>query len=138
MPAAVALLLLVVALLGRTHFSVVLIVVALEIAAVILFHTFVHRLERAELSVLLFYCCVLHYFLSRGDRRPLPRASGGGRVPFLPLLVMSGHEAGRAKFEHTTATGTAFAVLTAAILLFVLSDQFRPHVSRLPHGVTLP
>ena len=92
------------------------------------------RTGRAQRPLVLLL--LLHYFLSRADWhhfRVLPVVAAF----LLPLLVMSGHEAGRAKFEHTTATGTAFAVLTVAILLFVLSDQFRPHVSRLPHGVTL-
>jgi hypothetical protein len=132
---AVGLVLLVVAFLARMHFSVALIVMALQIAAVILLHRFVHRLERAELGVLLFYCCVLHYFLSRADWdhfRVLPVVAAF----LLSFFVLSGHEAGRMKIEQTTATGTAFAVLTAAVLLFALSAQFRPAWSRLPHGVT--
>ena len=136
MPAAVGLVLLVVALFGSTHFSVALIVAALEIAAVLLLHTFVHRLERAELSVLLFFCCLLHYFLSRADWghfRVLPVVAAF----LLPLLVMSGHEADRAKVEQPTATGTAFAVLMVAVLPFALSTELRPGVSGLPHGVTL-
>jgi hypothetical protein len=135
-PAAVGLVILVVALLGRTHFSVALIVAALAIAAVILLHTFVHRLERAELGVLLFYCCVLHYFLSRADWvhfRVLPVLAAF----LLPLLVMSGPEVDRTKVEQTTATGTAFAVLMTAVFFFALSIHFRPGFSRFPHGVTL-
>ena len=51
-----------------------------------------------RVSVLLFFCCMLHYFLSRVDWdhfRVLPVVAAF----LLPLLVMSGHEAGRAKFR---------------------------------------
>jgi hypothetical protein len=35
------------------------------------------------------------------------------------------------------ATGTAFAILTAAVLPLALSDQLRPSWTRLPYGLTL-
>ncbi len=135
-PAAVGLALLTVALLGKSHVWVAPLVVALEIAAVILFQRFVHRLDRGELGVLLFFCCVLHYFLSRADWdhfRVLPVVA----ALLGSLLVMSGHEARRPKFERTTARGTALAAMTAAALAFVLSGQFRPGLSGLPDAMTL-
>jgi hypothetical protein len=135
-PAAVAVLMLLVTLLGRAHFSIAPIVVALEIASVVLLHVFVHRLERAELSVLLFFSCALHYFLSRMDWdhwRILPVAAAF----LLPLLVMSRHEPGRTRYERTTAKGTAFAVMAAAIILLVSSTEFRTGFSWFPKGVAL-
>ena len=135
-PAAIAMLLLMVAILGRAHFSTALVVVAMEIASVILLQVFVYRLERAEFSVLLFFCCSLHYFLSRMDWdhwRVLPVAAAF----LLPMLVMSRHEPGRTKYERTTAKGTAFAVLTAAIFLLVSSAEFRTGFSWFPKALAL-
>jgi len=135
-PAAVAIFLIAVAILGRAQFSIALIVVALEIASVVLLHAFVYRLDRAELSVLLFFCCTLHYFLSRADWhhwRILPVVAAF----LLPLIVMSRQEPGRNRYERTTAKGTAFAVLTAAIVYLVSSDQFRTGFSWLPNGIAV-
>ena len=87
-------------------------------------------------SVLLFFCCSLHYFLSRMDWdhwRVLPVAAAF----LLPMLVMSRHEPGRTKYERTTAKGTAFAVLTAAIILLVSSAEFRTGFSWFPKALAL-
>jgi hypothetical protein len=50
---------------------------------------------------------------------------------------MSRQEPGRTRYERTTAKGTAFAVLTAAIVLLVSSAEFRTGLSWLPNGIAL-
>jgi len=129
-----ALLLLVLA--GGRHSAIVPIVVLLEVALVLVMYVFVRRLDAAELSLLLFYCCLLHYYLSRADIshwRLLPVA-GALLMPFI-LLPTNKSNAGRA--EKVTPIGTAFSVLTVAILIVVGTPDLRPGLSRFPMGLVL-
>ncbi len=99
------------ALVKGSTVSVVPMLILFEFAAVIFLHLFVYRLRRAELSILLFFCCLLHYFLSRAEWmhwRILPIAASL-LVPFLfggPRSQEGGSD---------SSTATAF-VLTAAAM----------------------
>jgi hypothetical protein len=135
-PAALAITLLLMALVGRTHFSIVLIVVASEIVAVVFFHLFIHRLERPELSVLLFFCGLLHYYLSRADwyhARTLP--IGGALL--LPFLAFSRSGLTDSEARSSVSRGTGMAVLLAASFMCFASPGLRPPVASVRNGARL-
>lgn len=124
--AVLALAILALALAGRNHLRVALIAVALEIAAVLFLHLFVYRLNRAELSMLLFSCCLLHYFLSRAEWfhwRLLP----AGWALFLPFIAVPGGDPDPAVSSRPVhGRGTVLAVLAAAAFMLIASPGMRP------------
>lgn len=123
------------AVLGRTHFSIVLILTVLEIASVVFLHLFVHRLARSELCVLLFFCGLLHYYLSRADWphcRVLPIAV----ALLLPFLVLSQSGLTESEPRAPLSKGTGMAVLLAASLVCFASD-LRPVATYIPKGARL-
>jgi hypothetical protein len=128
--------LLMLAMAGRRHLTVALIVVALEFASVIFMHLFVHRLERCEFGLLLFFCCLLHYYMSRADWWHWRMLPVGGAL-LIPFLVIAKYDSAERKFDRSIATGTALAVMSAAIFVFVAAKDFRPSLSVIPDGLTL-
>jgi len=132
-PAAFAIALVSVVVVGRMHFAIVLIVTALAIAAVVLLQVFIYHLERSEFCLLLFFCGLVHYYLSRAEWfhwRVLPI----GAAMLLPFLVFSGAEAER---DSSVSKGTAMAVLLAACFLCLVSDDIRPAANYVPKGLPL-
>lgn len=133
---SVAIAALIVATAGRGRPSVALIVIACEITAVIVLHVAVQRLGRSEFIVLLFFCCTMHYVLSRADWdhwRVIPI----GYALLLPLLVRSHsyHEVNAT--PAAAAQGTALAVLTCVTFIFVTKTDLRPAFVNLPRGFSL-
>jgi hypothetical protein len=121
-PLAFAFVLLGVALAGRTYPGIGMILVAMQIASVLFVHLFVYRLERSELSIVLFFCCLVHYYLSRADWqhwRVLPIMCS----MLLAFLMLSRSEK---KEESSVSKGTSLAVLLSAFCLFLSTAGFRP------------
>jgi hypothetical protein len=120
---------------GGRQPTIVPIVVAVEVALVLFMHVFLRRLDAMELNILLFYCCLLHYYLSRADQahwRLIP-VTGALLLPFLVL----GHDKPNTHSEVVTPMGTALSVLTVAILAAVGTPEFRPGLSTIPRGLVL-
>src|SRR5262249_43438182 len=84
LPLALGVCVLLLALAGGNHTMIAVIVTGLEVVLVVFLHVFIRRLEASELSFLIFFCGILHYYLSRADGPHwslLPVA--GGAVFFL-------------------------------------------------------
>lgn len=136
---AVAPLLLGITLAGRAHSKVALIVVLLEIGSVLLLHRFAYRLQPAELTILLFYCCLLHYFLSRADWfhwRLLPIA-GTLLLPFLSVSVTKDGPAPSRSPGASIGRGAVLAVLLMVCFSFIADTGMRPPVLYLRNGLAL-
>ena len=122
-PLAFAFALFGVALAGRTYPGIGMILVAMQIASVLFVHLFVYRLERLELSFVLFFCCLVHYYLSRADLphwRVLPIMGS----MLLAFLMLSRSE--KKESSVSVSKGTALAVFLSAFCLLMLTAGFRP------------
>lgn len=135
-PAAFVFGILSIVLIGRAHFAAVPMVVVLEIASVVSLHLFVHPLPRSELSLLLFFCCFVHYYLSRADWPHCSLLLIAGALLFSSFLSP---RSGCAESEHEPSVpkGTAMAVLVAASFLCFASPELRPSPTYIPKGVRL-
>jgi hypothetical protein len=109
----------------------------LQVASVLFLHLSIQRLETAELNILLFYCCLLHYYLSRADQ-PHSQWLLTVAALLLPFLLFQGQEetAGRTS-ESPPLMGTPFAVLVAASVIAVSAADLRPRVSYALNGMSL-
>ena len=134
-PAAFTIALLSITLVGHTHFSVVPILTALEIASVVFLHLFVYRLTRSELCLLLFCCGLLHYYLSRADF-PHGRVMTIGAALLLPLLVSPRSDLIESEPRSSVSKGTGVAVMLAASFVCFVSS-LRPVAMNLPRGTRL-
>jgi hypothetical protein len=124
------------ALAGGHHFVISPVVVAAEVAIVLFMHVFIRRLDASEFSILLFYCCMLHYYISRADQahfRFLPIVAAL-LMPFL-LLTRKAPDGGR--IESETSMGTALAIFAASAFVVVATPEFRPGLSVFPNGLAL-
>ena len=135
-PAAFYVALLMLALAGRRHLSVAMTVLALELAAVVLLHVFICRLERAELSILVFYCCVLHYFVSRADSAHWRIVPVAGAL-LIPFLFVPRYEPRQDRYASSSTIGTALTLMTVVIFAFLSAPAFRPALSDLRAGLSL-
>jgi hypothetical protein len=136
LPLAFGMGVLLVALAGAAHATTAVLVTGLEVASVVFLHVFIRRLEASEFSFLLFFCGVLHYYLSRADGahwRLLPVA-GALLVPF---LFMSSDDPDKRRFERSASAGTALAVMIIGIFVFVAAPNFRPGFTAVPKGLAL-
>jgi len=134
--AACAVALFALTVLGGAHLSIVMLVVALELAAVVVLHIFVRRLERCEFCVLLFFVGLLHYFLVRADWEHeflLPV----GAAMLLPFLLFSRFGPTDPEGESLVSKGTALAVLAVAIFHFVTSQDYRPTAYQVRTGMKI-
>ena len=135
-PAAIYVALFMVALAGRRHLSVAMTVVALELTAVVLLHIFIRRLERGELSTVVFFCCVLHYYVSRADWdhwRIVPIAG----TLLIPFLFVTNYEPGQDRYASSSTRGTALTLMTVVIFGFLSASAFRPQLADLRNGLSL-
>jgi len=134
--AALAMCLLLLTLVSGGSARFVPVIIIFELLSVGFLHLFVHRLERSELSVLFFFCCVLHYFLSRADWmhwRLLPICAA-----LLLIFAVVGHEEARLPgFGWRSSKTTAFALIAAASFVMVATEAFRPAVSHAKSGAGL-
>ena len=121
--AGIAIALPVVALAGGTYTSIPYLLVSAEVASVILFHLFARRLDQFELALLLFYCCNLHYYLSRADL---------GHFAFIPIaLAMLLPFAWFNPWPNPTFRRWAALVLPGiAFLLIVETAVTQPEISK--------
>ena len=136
LPATLGVGVLLLALTFGANFTIAVIAVALEVALVVFMHIFIRRLEVCELSILLFFCCLLHYYLSRADWfhwRLLPVAG----ALLMPFLFMSSYDAHKRQFESSTSMGTILLVMAMAVFVFVAAPEFRPGFTAFPKGLTL-
>jgi hypothetical protein len=132
-PVIFAVVILGLAIVGRTHPSVAAIVVALELACVVFLHLWVYRLERSEFCVLLFLCCLLHYYLSRADLphwRILPIIES----MLVGFLVFSRFDEEKEEIASPVSRGTALAVLGAASCVLLAANDFRPAAVHMRNG----
>ena len=135
-PTALAMVPLALVRFGHAWVPVAPIIAGFELAAVIFLHLFIRRLERSELCTLLFFCGLVHYFVSRADWyhfRILPI----GMALLLPYLVLSGSGSREAEGESWVSKGTALAVLLAALVVCLLDRDLRPVAGRVPPGLRL-
>jgi 4-amino-4-deoxy-L-arabinose transferase-like glycosyltransferase len=135
-PAVFAIALVGVTLAGRTHPSIALIAVSLQLASVVFLHFRVHRLERSELCLVLFFCCLLHYYLSRADWfhwRILPVVE----AMLLVFLVFSRFDKNEDGTSSSVSKGTALAVLASAVCVLLAAADFRPEAAHLRNGAKL-
>jgi len=119
-PMAIALCLVGLAMAGRNSPRIGMIVVALLLASVLSLHVLVFRLDRIELSVLIFYCCLTHYYFSRADWyhwRLLPLVE----CMLLCILVLGYSE----QREGSVSTGTSLSLLIFAFCLLTTATDFR-------------
>ena len=137
LPAVIYVALFMVAVAGRRHLSVALTVVALELAAIVLLHIFIRRLERAELSLVVFFCCVLHYYVSRADwaHWRLVPIVGTLLIPF--LFVPNYDEPRQDRYASTSTRGTALTLMTVVIFGFLSTSGLRPQLADLRNGLSL-
>jgi hypothetical protein len=135
-PVAIYVALFMLAFAGRRHLNVALTIVALELAAVVLLHIFVCRLERAELCIVVFLCCVLHYYMSRADwvhERIMPIVG----ALLIPFLFAPKHEPRQDRYASSSTRGTALTVMTVVIFVFLTAPDFRPTRESLRNGFSL-
>jgi hypothetical protein len=120
---------------GHAHAFVVPVVVAIEIGTVILLHLFIYHLERFELMGLLFFCSLLHYYLSRTDY-PHGRLLLISAALLLLLFIFSANGAIESEPGSVSKRG-ALAVLMTATVVCLASIEFRPVAVYIPNGVRL-
>jgi hypothetical protein len=132
---AVANLLLVLACGSRPWIA--LIELGTEIASVLLLHLFIQKLETAELSILLFYCCQLHYYLSRADWSHSRWLLVVSSLLLAFLLFQRQEATASLVVESPPLMGTPFAVLLAAIVIASAAFDLRPRISLALNGVKL-
>ena len=136
LPAAFFVALFMLALVGGQQLSVAMAVVALELAAVVLLHIFICRLERAELCIVVFYCCMLHYYMSRADWahwRILPIAA----ALLIPFLFATKYEPRQDRYASSSTRGTALALVTVVIFGLLVAPDIRPGFADLRNGLSL-
>lgn len=109
-------------------------VAVVEIAFVLFLHIFVFRLRRAELSLLLLFACLLHYYLSRADdyHWPILFAVPPLLVPYLLVHPSGGQPVSAGKH---ISRGSAVALLASLVALLWCIPGFRP--SQIRQGVEL-
>ncbi|MBV9035682.1 MAG: hypothetical protein JO182_14425 [Acidobacteriaceae bacterium] len=119
---------------GGGHPAVARNVAVAEIASILLLHIYVFRLRRAELSLLLFSACLLHYYLSRADdyHWPILFAVPALLVPYF-LVPPSGGQSVSA--GGRISRGSAIALLASLVALLWCVPGFRP--SQIRQGVEL-
>ncbi len=136
LPAAIAVVILLLALAGRSHLMVIFALSAAEIGTVICLHLFVYRLARPEFCLLLFYCGLLHYYLSRADFhhwRLLPI----GAALLVPFLIFSSSSPTGLQHASSVARGSAIAGLLTLTFMCLVSDGTRPVATYIPKGFRL-
>ena len=135
-PALAVITVLAIALGGRNHVSIVPIIIAAEIGAITFLHLFVYRLDHSEFCLLLFYCGLLHYYLSRADFyhwRLLPI----GVALFFPFLVLPLSTPTPFQDTPSSSKGTAIAVLLTATFVCLVAFETRPVAAYIPKGFRL-
>ena len=119
-PMAIALGLVGLALAGKNSPRIGMIVVTLLLASVVSLHLLVLRLDRLEISVLIFYCCLTHYYFSRADWfhwRLLPMVES-----MLFCILVFGYSE---RQENSVSTGTALGLFVFAFCLLATATDFR-------------
>ncbi len=109
--------------------AVVLVLIAAEWISVLCLHLFVYPLPRSELIALLFYCGLLHYFISRADWfhwRVLP-------IGVALLLCFSAIETARSVHSR----GIVFALVLASSFILFSTQALRPSASNAKSGAHL-
>jgi hypothetical protein len=137
--AALALANLMVLLVFSTRLSAAFIGLVLEFGSVFFLHLFIKRLEPSEFTLLLFFCCQIHYYLSRADiahSRWLPLIA----VMLLPYLLFQRPEyqaSANRDIETEASQGTALAVVAGLIVILSSIGDMRVHPSWARSGVEL-
>ncbi|MDQ2710736.1 MAG: hypothetical protein M3Y72_03365 [Acidobacteriota bacterium] len=109
-------------------------VVLAELAFVLLLHIFVCRLKRVEFSLVLFFACNLHYYLTRADDWHWPWLLQIA-VLLIPYLFSSPGE-GKQQLNGTrVANGSVLALFVFFVAIIWCVPGFRP--SQLRNGVKL-
>jgi len=121
---------------GHSHVKAAIVLTGFEFAAVIFLHVFIRRLERSEFCALVFFCGLLHYFVSRADWhhwRVLPL----GLALLVPFLLLSERDPKEPTSESGVSKGTALAVLFAAFVTGFGTPGLRPTPSQVAVGFRL-
>jgi hypothetical protein len=121
---------------GGNHTMIAVIVTGFEVALVVFLHVFIRRLEAAEFSFLIFFCGILHYYLSRADGTHWHLLPVAGAL-LMPYFFMSAHDPVNRRFEPSASAGAALSVMTAAIFVFLATPSIRPGFTALPNGLAL-
>jgi hypothetical protein len=131
---AVANLLLVLACATRPSIAVIGLI--MQVASVLFLHLFIQPLETAELNILLFFCCQLHYYLSRADVPHLLWLIVLAAF-LLPFLLFPRQDKTSPAAESLQPRGSGYAVLVAVIVIVGSADGLRPRVSYGLNGLKL-
>ena len=109
-------------------------VVLAELAFVLLLHLFVYRLESAEISLVLFFACALHYYLSRADDLHWPLLLPVAAL-LVPYLLSSPAGAKQQLYRERVRNGSVLALFVGLAATIWCLPGFRP--SELRNGIKL-
>jgi 4-amino-4-deoxy-L-arabinose transferase-like glycosyltransferase len=136
-PAAFAICNLLLVFAFATRPSIAFIALIAQIASVLFLHLFVQRLRPAELSLLLYFCCQLHYYISRSDWSH-SRWLLVVIALLLPYALLQPQESTSPRgVEPVRPMGSIFAALIAAIVLASSASDLRPRASAVLSGMKL-
>src|SRR5262249_14985832 len=100
--------------------------------AAILIQAFVYHLDPSEFSLVLFLCCVIHYWLSRSDSPHLAAAPVAIAI-LLPFALFS--TGGFGSRGLLVPKGTAVVAIGVAILLFWTAETWQATAPDLKRGL---
>ena len=106
----------------RLNSVVVMGIPALEIGLIVLLHKFVRRIGHPEMCLLVFYACLMHYYLSRADILHLAPLWVVAAM-LAPFLILSSSVTGP---KQVSAEGKALAALFAATIILFLLPGHQP------------
>jgi len=135
-PATLTILSLLIFHFGHSDVKAIIVLTGFEFAAVISLHVFIRRLERSEFCALVFFCGLLHYFVSRADWLHF-RVLLLALALLLPFLLLPQHEPEEPASESGVSKGTALAVLFAVFVAGFGTPGLRPTPGQVSAGLRL-
>ena len=85
---------------------------------------------------MVFFCCVLHYYVSRADWLHWRIVPIVGAL-LIPFLFVTKYEPGQDRYASSSTMGTALTLMTVVIFAFLSAPGFRPAPSDFRPGLSL-